>query len=206
MPKNDQRRLRVAGASSISPVLRYTNVTTITNDECGSVYSIINDNHICIDTSNGHGSCNVSRSETADVTVACLHIVMFFFLLFPGRQRWPAEPSAERRPLHPGRHRLLRLVGRLRGRLSGRIHPRHRILGLDFRPDRHPRLSSPPVPAVPSSSSGQPETTEPVKARSAQYIFQKPFNSTGTRLLFRSFSFHTSKLPVTLHCDARLFN
>jgi len=45
-------------ASSISPVLRYTNVTTITNDECGSVYSIINDNHICIDTSNGHGSCN----------------------------------------------------------------------------------------------------------------------------------------------------
>merc|ERR1712137_903709 len=30
----------------------------ITNDECGSVYSIINDNHICIDTSNGHGSCN----------------------------------------------------------------------------------------------------------------------------------------------------
>merc|ERR1711911_494039 len=68
-------------ASSISPVLRYTNVTTITNDECGSVYSIINDNHICIDTSNGHGQ---------------------------RRQRWPAEPSAERRPLHPGRHRLLR--------------------------------------------------------------------------------------------------
>merc|ERR1712137_1376497 len=30
-------------ASSISPVLRYSNT---------------NDNHICIDTSNGHGSCN----------------------------------------------------------------------------------------------------------------------------------------------------
>jgi secreted trypsin-like serine protease len=46
-------------SSSISPVLRKTNVTVMANSGCSAVYgSIITANHVCISTTNGHGSCN----------------------------------------------------------------------------------------------------------------------------------------------------
>jgi len=45
--------------SSISPVLRKTNVTTMSNADCDAIYSIIYPGIICITTANdGHGSCN----------------------------------------------------------------------------------------------------------------------------------------------------
>jgi len=46
-------------ASGISPVLRKTNSTIITNAACANVYgTVVTADHICIGTSDGHGSCN----------------------------------------------------------------------------------------------------------------------------------------------------
>jgi len=46
-------------ATSISPELRKTNTTVMANSRCSTVYgAIITDNHLCISTTDGHGSCN----------------------------------------------------------------------------------------------------------------------------------------------------
>lgn len=47
----------------ISPVLRKTNVTTITNAKCTQVYNIIFESQLCVSTIDGHGSCNVIASS-----------------------------------------------------------------------------------------------------------------------------------------------
>ena len=54
----------ISAVSSISPVLRKTNVTTMSNADCDAIYSIIYPGIICITTANdGHGSCNVSGKK-----------------------------------------------------------------------------------------------------------------------------------------------
>ena len=49
-----------AGASGISPVLRQVDVSILSNDDCDAVYGIVTDKNICIDASEGKGTCNVS--------------------------------------------------------------------------------------------------------------------------------------------------
>ena len=57
-----------SGVSSISPVLRKTNVTVMSNEQCATYYNIIYPGLICIDTRDGHGSCNVRH---------LLHLICF---------------------------------------------------------------------------------------------------------------------------------
>merc|ERR1712055_379380 len=45
-------------ASGISEVLRKVDVTTISNEDCQAYYGIITDGILCIDSVDGHGSCN----------------------------------------------------------------------------------------------------------------------------------------------------
>ena len=48
-------------ASSISPELRQVHdLPVITNRECNDVYGIVGDGVVCVDTTGGRGSCNVS--------------------------------------------------------------------------------------------------------------------------------------------------
>ena len=62
-----------SGVSSISPVLRKTNVTVMSNEQCATYYNIIYPGLICIDTRDGHGSCNVRH---------LLHLICFGLLMF----------------------------------------------------------------------------------------------------------------------------
>ena len=49
-------------AGGISPVLRMvSDLPIISNDECNSYYGIVGDGIVCIDTTGGKGSCNVSN-------------------------------------------------------------------------------------------------------------------------------------------------
>ena len=48
-------------ASGISPVLRMvSDLPIITNAECNAIYGIVGSGVVCIDTTGGKGSCNVS--------------------------------------------------------------------------------------------------------------------------------------------------
>ncbi len=53
--------LNHSASAGISPVLREVNVPCITNAECAATYgATITDGNICVDTTGGMGSCNVS--------------------------------------------------------------------------------------------------------------------------------------------------
>ena len=47
-------------AGGISPVLREVTVPIESNENCDAYYGIVKDSHICIDSTGGHGTCNVS--------------------------------------------------------------------------------------------------------------------------------------------------
>ena len=49
----------LAAASGISPVLRMVeDLPLITNAECNSIYGIVGDGVVCMDTEGGKGTCN----------------------------------------------------------------------------------------------------------------------------------------------------
>ena len=61
-------------AGGISPVLRMvSDLPIISNSECNSYYGIVGDGIVCIDTTGGKGSCNVSILLNQISKLVCSH-------------------------------------------------------------------------------------------------------------------------------------
>lgn len=54
--------LGTTAASGTSDVLRQVDVPVMTNADCDAVYGIVGDGVVCIDSTGGKGTCNVSKS------------------------------------------------------------------------------------------------------------------------------------------------
>ena len=79
-------------AGGISPVLREVfDLPVISNSDCNDVYGIVGPGVVCIDTTGGRGSCNVSYTNYSTKVLAKLPAVL------TGRLRWSSDPAAVRR-------------------------------------------------------------------------------------------------------------
>lgn len=112
----------------VSPVLMKVTAPGITTAECAAVYGdIITDNILCIDTTGGRGSCNVSF-QRFKFWIFCGDLIWFVWIT--GWLWWPIE-LRQCRCLQPGRYRQLRCSRRLRWWIPRWIHPCFQLQPMD---------------------------------------------------------------------------
>ena len=71
--------LTILGDFNISPVLRKTNATVISNAECADSYDTFYDGNFCVSTVDGHGTCNVIPAFDGIAFLNCNDLLFNFY-------------------------------------------------------------------------------------------------------------------------------